>query len=98
MAKDDWYFLIGIIIGIIGLLGIDWNLVRGRVSTSSHNRQRILLFSIVGSVIMCAVGWYHSSNLTYSSDMTKLKSITGHTYINQVVPLDGFDYKNCTFT
>ena len=103
MAKDDWYFLIGTIIGVIsllGLLGMDWKLVGSRVSLSSQTRQMILLSLVAGSLFMCALGWYRLStrSSTYSSDMSKLKSVRGRVYINEEVPLDGFDYRNCTFT
>jgi hypothetical protein len=63
MDRGDWYFIVGTALAIISLLGVDWNLVNGRLPMPRLNRRNILfLCLILGSVGFSTIGWHKSSS------------------------------------
>jgi hypothetical protein len=59
MDKGDIYFVIGTILAIVGLLGLDWKLVRGRIPKVQLTwRNGLLVCALVGSLIFSAIGWH----------------------------------------
>lgn len=101
MAKDDWYFVISTVLGGLGLLGMDWKLVAGKVSMPASRRREILmLIAVLGSLAMSAAGWYQLNHLDvwHPTDVDKLEVIDGKHFVNEKVELDGKKYQNCTFT
>jgi hypothetical protein len=61
MAKDDLYFVVGTILGLLGLLGVPWQNVFGKITMpSSRSRIILMLVCLLGSLAMSSVGWYKS--------------------------------------
>jgi hypothetical protein len=61
MAKDDWYFFVSTVLGLVALLGVDWELVKGRIPMPHLNRKSVIfLILILGSLGLSAVGWHKS--------------------------------------
>jgi hypothetical protein len=58
MTKDDWYFVITLVVGIVALFGMDWKLVAGRVSISNQKRQIVLLILVCICLVSSATSWY----------------------------------------
>ncbi len=69
MGKDDWYFIVSTVLGLIALLGMDWKLVLGRVSVNSQPREILVLVAIVGSLVMSGIGWYKINTGSKPSDI-----------------------------
>jgi hypothetical protein len=57
MSKEDWYFIVGTILALISLLGMDWKLVRGKVAMSNQKRQVFLLIVVAASLVSNIAGW-----------------------------------------
>jgi hypothetical protein len=108
MTKDDWYFAASTIIGLVALLGIDWKLVRGRVSVGNQKRQVLLLVLVAGSLVSNAIGWYRSEHKPTELSVTisayvpaypsPMRVVKDQAFENTDVPLDGYDYDHVTFT
>jgi hypothetical protein len=59
MDKDDIYFAVGTALALLGFFGLDWRWVKGRAPRASLTwRSLILVGALVGSLILCAVGWH----------------------------------------
>jgi hypothetical protein len=110
--KDDIYFIISSILAILGLLGLDWKLVTGRVAmrqqSPSRKRQWFLLLAILGSIAMSGIGLYQVHSKKPDSLLLNISAydpphagpmnvISDQKFEDQDIPLDGFVYKNCSF-
>ena len=64
MGKDDIYFAIGTLLAVLALFGMDWKLVRGRLSVSGKpkRRERFLLVAVIGSLAISSIGWYQAQH------------------------------------
>jgi hypothetical protein len=63
MDKNDWYFVASVLLSLVGLLGLDWNLIFGRVSVRDpRKRELLVLLSVALALVLSAFGWfrYHS--------------------------------------
>jgi hypothetical protein len=61
MDKDDLYFFVSTALGLVACLGMDWKLVKGRLSMPSLNRRNLLFVSLIlGSLGLSAFGWHKS--------------------------------------
>jgi hypothetical protein len=102
MGKEDWYFVVGTLLGIAGLLGVPWREVFGKAKAAMHSPKReiFMVLALLGSLVMSSIGWYRASHL--QPDLTKfpekkLERISGRTFVGGVVELDGKLFENCTF-
>jgi hypothetical protein len=101
MDRNDLYFIVSALLGILALLGMDWKLVLGRVSMKpSQFREILLLIAVVGSLVMSSIGWYSLSHIKRyrSTPLDKMEVFYGKTYTNEKVELDGKDFQKCQFT
>jgi hypothetical protein len=99
MTKEDLYFLISTILALIALLGVDWEMVLGRVSMNSRGRQILLLILIVGSLAMNAMGWYRFGSVLSSDEWNNYRkeAVVGKSFTQERVLLDGRSFSDCTF-
>ena len=110
MGKDDWYFIIGTIIGIAGLLGVPWREIFGKAKAAMRNpkRELFMVLALLASLAMSSFGWYearHSKPNQLILNISAydppypapLRVISDQTFEDQDVPLDGHIYENCTF-
>jgi hypothetical protein len=110
MGKDDWYFIVGTLIGIAGLLGVPWKEIFGKAKTAMRGpkREMVMAVALLGSLAMSSVGWYkakHSLPDSLTLNMTiydppypaSMQVVSHKTFEDQDVPLDGYIYENCTF-
>jgi len=101
MGKDDVYFLIGTVLGLLALLGMDWKLVRGRLSKPvrrSRGREVLLLLAVIGSLVLSGIGWYRAEHPKV--DVWKLptpQTVYAKSYINETVEMDGKVFDHCHF-
>lgn len=101
MGKDDVYFVIGTLLGILALLGMDWKLVWGRLSKQvrrSRKREVLLLTAVIGSLALSSIGWYRAEHPKV--DVWKFptqETIYAKSYINETVELDGKVFDHCHF-
>jgi hypothetical protein len=99
LGKDDLYFLIGTVLALIALLGVDWKLVRGRIPMLSA-RNWLFLALILGSLIFSSVGWYksrHLNPLKWTMTQADEQVVYGQHFRNEEVVLDGKKFDHCTF-
>lgn len=65
MDKDDLYFLFGAIFAIFAFFGVDWKLLKAKLTDTAMpfpKRQLLFLALIFASLTMSAIGWYVSSH------------------------------------
>jgi hypothetical protein len=61
MDKNDWYFAIATALTLLSLLGLDWNVVKGRIPVPNLTRRNVIFLSLIlGSLVLCGVGWHRS--------------------------------------
>jgi hypothetical protein len=61
MGKDDLYFIVSTILALLALVGMDWKLVKGRLTLPQLNRRSVLfLCLILASIGLSTFGWYKS--------------------------------------
>jgi hypothetical protein len=64
MSKDDVYFAVSSILALLGLLGIDWKSICGKVAMPrSRAKSMLFLATVLGSLAMSGIGWYHSEHI-----------------------------------
>lgn len=100
MAKDDWYFFIGVVLAIAAFFGVDWKFLKGKITTpnSQQGRQIALLLLIVGSLAMSAFGWYNSAHPDVNAwRSSKQETIYARSYRNETVEIDGKIFDRCHF-
>jgi hypothetical protein len=98
MDKGDLQFVISTILAVLGLLGLDWKLVRGRVPKVNLSRRDISFLLAIGLSVAFSLWGFHEKASGYIFDPSA-KSITveGKTFLNTEVPLDGYEYRYCQF-
>jgi hypothetical protein len=109
MAKDDWYFAIGLVLAIIALFGIDWKLAFGNIQMLGKAvlRARLLVIVVLLSLCFSSYGWYdaHYTLKFPIADTpngerwayTPLKTVYRKNFHDEQVVLDGNDFVDCTF-
>jgi len=110
MGKDDWYFVVGTILGVAGLLGVPWKEIFGKAKAAMHSPKReiFMVIALLGSLVMSSIGWYRSSHLLPDSITLNISVydppypapihvVSGKKFEDQDVPLDGYIYEQCTF-
>src|ERR1700686_764789 len=68
MQKDDWYFLIPLILALLAFFGVDWKRIRKFIrerDKTMHDgfpfRQVLFIVLIVASLSLSSFGWYEST-------------------------------------
>ena len=100
MDKGDWYFATSTFLAIIGLLGIDWKLVWGKIPVPRLNRQIIFFVLIIASLAVSLLGWYQSNHLDllhWRMKQADEQVISGQTFRNESVEIDGKKFDHCKF-
>jgi hypothetical protein len=107
MKKEDWYFVISTVLGLLALVTTDWKGVLGKVAMpTSQLRQIVILALICGSLLMSGMGWYRLNRLNHMNRTTEIsihfndqsqEVIYGHTYFNESVELDHKLFDHCVF-
>lgn len=99
MGKDDIYFAIATVLGVVALFGMDWKLVKGTVPVLS-GRHWVLFFLILGSLGCSTTGWYrsrHQNLLKWSMRRDQEELDYGKHFRNELVVLDGKRFDHCSF-
>jgi hypothetical protein len=101
MGKDDIYFAIGTALAVLGLLGMNWKLVWGRLSKPvkpSRWRELLLLAAVMGSLAMSITGWYRTEHPKVDAwKFSNQETIYAKSYLNETVELDGKVFDHCRF-
>lgn len=107
MDRDDIYFAIATVLALLAFFGIDWRRLRGIVTAPQSNwKTWALLVSVVGSLLLSAIGWYRQqqyqcvdpADLDASKlDIKSLERIEKKHYSNESVEVDGKYFEDCTF-
>ena len=101
MDKDTVYFAIGTILAVLGLLGMDWKLVWGRLTMPArHSRIReiSLLVAVIGSLGLSITGWYQAEHPSVDAwNLPHQETVYSKSYINETVQLDGKVFDHCNF-
>jgi hypothetical protein len=99
--KDDVYFAIGTVLALLGLLGVDWKLVWGRLSKPakpSRRRELFLLVAVMGSLVMSITGWYRTEHPNVDTwKFPQQQTIYAKSFVNETVELDGKIFDHCHF-
>lgn len=99
VTKDDWYFVVSAVLAVLGLLGMDWEVVRGRIMIPKFNKRHWLFLALIAaSLLMSGIGWYKSTHRDERRWATeKQETVYGRTFENETVDLDGRKFDHCTF-
>ncbi len=110
MGKEDWYFVVSTLIGLIGLFAVPWKEIFGKVKSAmrSPKREVIMALALIGSLFMSSLGWYKASHLQPGSIVLNvsvydppypapMQIVSDAKFEDQDVPLDGYIYERCTF-
>ena len=102
MEKDDWYFAVGTLLGVLALFGVPWKEVFGKAQAAMRNPRRdiFMVLALLGSLGMSCVGWYQSSHrdlLHWRMTQGEEELVYGRTYRSESVVIDGKKFDHCTF-
>lgn len=86
---------------ILALFGLDWEIVAGRLKFPPLTRRNSLFVGlVVASLVVSSEGWYVASAKNdpfhFNKD-TPTEVISDKIFADQVVPLDGKEYRYCKF-
>jgi hypothetical protein len=100
MQKDDWYFVIGLVLALAAFFGVDWQSLKGNASTSKRRRARAIMavVLIVGSLGLSSFGWYSSSHPNVAAwRSANVETVYAKSFLNETVVLDGKTFDHCHF-
>jgi hypothetical protein len=99
VTNDDWYFIASAIFALLGLLGMDWKIVQGRLTMPGFNKRHwLFLLLIIASLSMSGIGWYRSTHRNYLHwQITKQELVFARTYRNETIDIDGKNFDRCRF-
>jgi hypothetical protein len=96
VAKEDWQFGITLFFALAVFFGIDWDVIRRRVTVPpTELRQWVTLALAVIALVMGWRGWRRTKTQRRLAPATE--RIYGHTYRNEMVEIDGKVFDHCRF-
>lgn len=100
MDKSDWYFLISMVVLlptiIKFILGLFPN-IQGKITMADRIRNITIPVLVILSLCLSGLGWYYSHHQLKELKPEELTKVSGKTFVNQTVDIDGMAYENCKF-
>ena len=107
MSIADFVGIAQALLALLMWLGLDFKALRHRMPSLASSRSKRIQLSIIGSILWSGYSLVEAKRSSYlvtdwlgRDERWKAypkKKVEGRTFLQETVPLDGFEYVNCTF-